>query len=111
MMQEKMLAVLCGFLKFFPERYLVLLESSPSRCRAFLRVCAANTVFTPRLWVCGIQWFFKDVKNILTARWDLEYFSAVDLERLAWAVRKKAECFSCSEGLARVASNLLLLIC
>lgn len=117
MMQTKVLAVLCGILKFFLEFYLILLGggegpfSSPSRCWIFLRVCAANTTFTLKSWVDGIQWFLKDGKNILTARWDLEYFLAVDLERLGWVVRKKAECFSCSEGLTLVASNLLLLIC
>lgn len=63
--------------------------SSLSRCWIFLRVCAANITFTPRSWVDGIQWFLKDGKNILTVRWDLEYFLAVDLERLGWAVRKK----------------------
>lgn len=115
MVQKKMVAVLCGILKFF--FYLILLGGeegplcSPNRCCIFLRVCAANTVFAPRSWVYGIQWFLKDGKNILTARWDLEHFLVVDLERLGWAARKKVECFSCSEGLTLVTSNLLLLIC
>lgn len=81
------------------------------RCWIFLRVCAANAVFTPRSQVHGIQWVLKDGKNILAARWDVEYFLAVEPERLGWRVKKAAECFSCSEGLTVVASNLLLLIC
>lgn len=49
-------------------------------------------MFTPRVY--GIQGFLKDGKNLLMARWDLDYFLAVDLERLVWVVRKKMECFS-----------------
>lgn len=100
MKKKKLLAVLCGILKFFLELYLTLLGgeegllSSPSRCWIFLRVCGTNTTFPPRSRVYGIQWFLKNGKNLLMARWDLECFLAVDLERLGWAIRKKTECFS-----------------